>query len=285
MPERGEYDLYHYSPSVSAAAVAIVAFAVLTILHMYRMIKTSLWFCVPFTLGGIFELVGYVGRAAGHTHPGSLILYIIQSIFVLVAPALFAATIYMTLGRLIRVTHAEAHSVIRVTWLTKLFVCGDVFTFFIQGGGGGILGTSDPDKVKLGQNVILGGLFLQILLFGLFVLVSIIFHIRLRKQPTQESYAPDLKWEKMLMVLYAVSAFIMIRNIFRVVEYIGGQDGPLLKVEWPIYVFDALLMAGMMAIWFVGYPTLIRQGKPLVSDNESGMQLPEHVSRTSMAVK
>ncbi|KAL8735346.1 MAG: hypothetical protein Q9166_000891 [cf. Caloplaca sp. 2 TL-2023] len=249
MSDTGEYDLYIYSPSIAAAAVTIVVFAILTILHIYRMIKTRL------------------------CHPESLGAYIVQSIFVLVAPALFAATIYMTLGRLIRVTHAEAYSVVRVTWLTKLFVCGDIFTFFIQGGGGGIMASHDPDKVKMGENIILGGLFLQIILFALFIVVSIVFHVRLRKQPTQESYSAHLKWQKMLMVLYAVSAVIMVRNIFRVVEYISGRDGPLLRVEWPIYVFDALLMAATMVIWFFGYPTMIRPGKALVSDTESGMQL------------
>ncbi|KAL8781675.1 MAG: hypothetical protein Q9213_005892 [Squamulea squamosa] len=275
MSETGKYELYHYSPSIAAAAIAIVVFTVLTGLHTYRMIKTKLWFCVPFTIGGVFEVIGYIGRVAGHSSPESLGAYIVQSLFVLVAPALFAASIYMTLGRLIRATHAEAYSIIRVSWLTKLFVCGDVLSFFVQGGGGGIMASHDPDKVKLGQNVILGGLFLQIILFGLFVVVSILFHLRLRKQPTRESYASDVKWQKMLLVLYAVSAIIMVRNIFRVVEYIGGRNGPLLRVEWPIYVFDALLMAATMAIWFFGYPTLIRPGKTLVSDSESGMQLPE----------
>ncbi|KAI4261615.1 MAG: hypothetical protein L6R42_003188 [Xanthoria sp. 1 TBL-2021] len=275
MSEKGEYVLYRYSPSIVAAAVAIVVFAILTGLHTYRMIQTKLWFCVPFTIGGVFELIGYIGRAAGHSSPESLVPYIIQSLFVLVAPALFAASIYMTLGRLIRAVHAESLSIVRVSWLTKLFVCGDVFTFFIQGGGGGIMASHDPDKVKMGQNIILGGLFLQIIIFGLFVVASIIFHLRLRKQPTREAYAGDVKWQKMLLVLYAVSAIILVRNIFRVVEYIGGNDGPLLRVEWPIYVFDALLMAATMAIWFAGYPTLIRPAKTLSSDSESGMQLPE----------
>lgn len=180
----------------------------------------------------------------------------------------------MTLGRLIRALHAEPLSVFRVSWLTKIFVCGDVLTFFIQGGGGGIMASHDPDKVKMGQNIILGGLFLQIIIFSLFVLASVVFHVRLQKQPTQEAYSGDVKWQKILLVLYAVSAIILVRNIFRVVEYIGGNDGPLLRVEWPIYVFDALLMATTMAIWFAGYPTIIRPRKILSGDSESGTQLP-----------
>jgi len=180
----------------------------------------------------------------------------------------------MTLGRVIRATHAESYSVIRVTWLTKCFVFGDVFTFFVQGGGGGILASShDSSKVKLGQNVILGGLFLQIFLFGLFVLVSIIFHLRFRKQPTRQSSLADLKWQTTMLVLYVVSALIMVRNIIRVVEYIGGRHGPLLRVEWTIYVFDAVLMAATMTVWWIWYPVAIRPARPQADDTEAGVDL------------
>ena len=52
MPEKEEYVLYRYTPSIAAAAVVISVFAILTGLHTYRMIRTKLWFCVPFTIGG-----------------------------------------------------------------------------------------------------------------------------------------------------------------------------------------------------------------------------------------
>ncbi|KAI4119305.1 MAG: hypothetical protein LQ345_000774 [Seirophora villosa] len=269
-----EHVLYRYTPSLAAAVIAIVVFTVLSALHTYRMIRSRLWFCLPFTIGGIFELIGYAGRAIGHSSPGSLPGYIMQSLLILVAPALFAATIYMTLGRIIHATHAETYSPIRVNWLTKLFVFGDVLSFCTQGAGGGQSASGDPDKVKLGENIILGGLFLQITIFGLFVLVSIIFHMRLRKQPTGESLSKDLSWQKLMGSLYVVSALILVRNIFRVVEYLGGHDGPLLRVEWPIYIFDALLMAATMAVWGVWYPTLIRPRGSQIRAAEDGIPLP-----------
>jgi len=49
--------------------------------------------------------------------------------------ALFAATIYMEFGRLVTRLGAEQHTVIRHKWITKLFVTGDVLSFFLQGGG------------------------------------------------------------------------------------------------------------------------------------------------------
>jgi hypothetical protein len=61
--------------------------------------------------------------------------YIMQSILLLVAPALFAASIYMLLGRIVLLTEGERHSLIRAKWLTKIFVAGDVVSFMTQSAG------------------------------------------------------------------------------------------------------------------------------------------------------
>ena len=58
-----------------------------------------------------------------------------QTLLLLVAPALFTASIYMVLGRLILLTDGEAFAPIRARWLTKIFVCGDTLSFLVQGGG------------------------------------------------------------------------------------------------------------------------------------------------------
>lgn len=51
------------------------------------------------------------------------------------APPLLAASIYMTLGRLIVRLDAESASVVPVRWLTKVFVVGDVISFLLQCAG------------------------------------------------------------------------------------------------------------------------------------------------------
>lgn len=62
--------------------------------------------------------------------------YLIQTLFLLLAPALLAASIYMLLGRIILVLQAESHAIMRKKWLTKVFVTGDVLSFLLQGSGG-----------------------------------------------------------------------------------------------------------------------------------------------------
>ena len=84
------------------------------------------------------ETIGYVGRtlSAGEAYgEWTTAPYIMQSLLVLLAPALFAASIYMILGRLIVLVDGEAHSPIKVKWLTKIFVTGDVLSFLAQSAG------------------------------------------------------------------------------------------------------------------------------------------------------
>lgn len=102
------------------------------------------------------EVIGYIGRGISSKESPDWTLgpYIIQAILLLVAPvslvysssstmsltraclqALFAATVYMEFGRLVTRLDAERYTLIRCKWITKIFVTGDVLSFFLQGGG------------------------------------------------------------------------------------------------------------------------------------------------------
>lgn len=47
----------------------------------------------------------------------------------------FAASIYIILGRIVLTTDGEAYSMIRLGWLTKVFVTGNIVSFLQWGGG------------------------------------------------------------------------------------------------------------------------------------------------------
>ena len=132
----------------------------------------------------------------------------------------------MILGRLILRTNSASYSIVRATWVTKIFVAGDVLCFLIQSGGAGMLVQADDgDGVRRGENMILGGLVLQILIFGFFVVVAGLWHRRLDEKPTPAS--ADIPWMKYIWLLYAASALITIRNLCRVVEYALGRVSSL----------------------------------------------------------
>lgn len=81
--------------------------------------------------------MGYIGRilSASQAPNYSTGSYAMQSALILIAPAFFAASIYMELGRLIQMLRAENNSVVPVRWLTRIFVAGDVLSFLMQASG------------------------------------------------------------------------------------------------------------------------------------------------------
>jgi hypothetical protein len=56
MPElqtyKGAY-LWHYVPSFPAAITFATLFALATLAHTYKMLRTKQYFCIPFFLGGL----------------------------------------------------------------------------------------------------------------------------------------------------------------------------------------------------------------------------------------
>lgn len=56
-------------------------------------------------------------------------------------------------------------------------------------------------------------------------------------------------------VLFGTSLLIMIRSIFRVAEYLQGNDGYILAHEAYLYVFDAVLMLSVMAVFNMVHPS------------------------------
>ncbi|RFN54763.1 rta1 domain-containing protein [Fusarium flagelliforme] len=277
------YVFYNYNPSMVAAVIFIVVFGVSSLLHTYQLVRARTWYFIPFLIGCLFECVGYVGRAlsANEAPDFSKNPYIIQSILLLLGPALLAASIYMVLGRLIKLLDADNLSIIGPRWLTKVFVTGDVLSFLAQSAGGGMLATAkDRDAVKRGENIIVGGLGIQIIFFGFFMIVTLIFHLRINRNPTQKSLEIATPWKKLLLVLYAASLSILVRSVFRVAEYIMGKDSALQSQEFWIYVFDALLMSLVVVSlnWF--HPSRVINGaldrKRIVSQDGHALESQPH---------
>lgn len=80
------------------------------------------------------------------------------------------------------------------------------------------------------------------------------FDVAMHKVPTSRAQSA-VPWRKHLITLYAASVLIMIRSIFRVVEYLQGFSGYLLSHEVYLYVFDSVLMLCVMVMFNVVHPS------------------------------
>jgi hypothetical protein len=114
--------------------------------------------------------------------------------------------------------------------------------------------------METGEAIVLAGLAVQLLFFGCFVAVSAVFHYRVTKDPKyfiDHNHPPSrgrITWESVLWALYAACALILIRSIFRVVEFAQGNDGWIMQREYLLYVFDACLMAMAGIVVWIAFP-------------------------------
>ncbi|KAG6368692.1 hypothetical protein INS49_002905 [Diaporthe citri] len=210
----------------------------MTALISWRMFKTKTWFCLPFAIGGFFESAGCCARASAHNKTGRIMPYAVQNVFILLGP-----------GPL-RSIHIH---------VSGTFVTGDVLSFVVQGGAAGLMVTGKTPE--LGKGIVIAGLMIQIVIFGFFAVTAVIFQRRIKRNPTNESYDLSIPWKKSMQMLFIVSALIMIRSCFRVVEYAMGNDGYLLGHEWTLYIFDSVLMFTVMVVYYLWYPNWITPEK------------------------
>lgn len=149
-------NLYGYIPSLAAGIIFIILFAATTFYHLWQLIQARCRYFIPFVIGGVcmsnpislfpsdrgrnanvetVQIIGYICRVVARDHLVSIPLYALQSLMILLAPPLYAASVYMVLGRTITYLHAENLSLVPVRWMTKIFVTGDVISFLLQCGG------------------------------------------------------------------------------------------------------------------------------------------------------
>lgn len=89
------------------------------------------------------------------------------------------------------------------------------------------------------------------------MVVTAIFHMRMLRRPTSRSLSTGAPWQAFMAVLYFTSALIMVRSVFRMIEYAQGHTGSLISKEIYVYTLDALLMIIVAVIFTVRHPSAI----------------------------
>lgn len=196
------------------------------------------------------EAGGYYGRAWSHKNIRLTGPYVMQYILILSSPPFLAASIYMILGRLARNLDAKECSAMSPRWSSKLFVLVDTICFATQFAGAILSGDTNQQTAHNGSHIVLGGLFLQVFMFCLFIFFTTTFHRRFyRLRGTQ----PHLK--KHLIVLYITSSIFLFRNILRIVEFAQGTtSGFIASHEIMLYLFDGTMMISVVLLFTAIYP-------------------------------
>lgn len=169
-----------------------------------------------------------------HHNPWSSAGFKIQIVCLILAPTLISAGIYLTLKHIALAVgpHLSRLNPRLYTWL---FIPFDIFCLVLQGVGGGVDASAEvhPDLLKTGNNIIIAGIVLQVVILSIFGLLSLDFFWRAHKYHAKaagvdgesESESEQAKvWrdKKFRMFVIAVSAAyfgILVRCVYRFVSF------------------------------------------------------------------
>ncbi|KAF2659684.1 RTA1 like protein [Lophiostoma macrostomum CBS 122681] len=268
-----DWKMYRYVPSLAGAIVCIIIFSILAALHAWQWLRTRKNIIIWVVIGAICEVSGYSARIGSHFDNKGWAAFITQGVLLLCGPLFFAATIYIMLGRTIRLAGGEDVSIIKPRWCTIVFVGADISTLIIQGlEGASIMGTMQLALAIAGEKIVIAGLSLQVATFVVFIVVATNFHVRMNRK-TREAPTDSDNWRKMLWILYSVSLLILFRCTFRLIEYAMGNAAYLISHEWTLYCFDAVPMFLVLVLMLVLQPTqyVVEENEKLSQSDEEQM--------------
>ncbi|KAF5662693.1 RTM1-like protein [Fusarium heterosporum] len=262
---------YLYNPSEALAGVVIGLYALSFFATLYQIIRKKAWVWLFMLLAIAMEVIGYAARVVSATEPTKKGPYVVQFTLVILSPVLMAGVIYVIFARLVYwVVPAESRT-LRFLWvpprfITLLFVGFDVVSLLLQLVAAILIAGTDPtehdakSKLNLGKTLGLVGVSTQIAGFGLFTVAAIRFHFTSRTlsgdfaKQNQEKHGIIKKWTTMLIVVNASCLLILIRSIYREIDFAGGKNGKTHQQEWYLYAFDTLPILLVVFLYNIFFP-------------------------------
>ena len=250
-----------YVPALSLCIIASILFFCATAVHSYRTIRHRCWFFLPVVLAGIMETVGYIFRAlSSQKDPYSIIYFVIQYFFIVVAPVFLSASIYVCLSKLIRAASMQGGDAgsklkrfLRPKGILWVFITSDVVCTIMQIAGAALIGVkeSNSESPTTANNILLAGLAVQSFTFLIFLLLLITF-----KQSLNRDQRFGWRWNQPFFAIVGIaSLLVFIRTLFRLAETSQGVFGFLSthEVFFGCLEFMPVVVAvSLLAIWHPG---------------------------------
>ncbi|KAF9207533.1 hypothetical protein BGZ49_000204, partial [Haplosporangium sp. Z 27] len=274
-----------YKPSIPGNTIFGVLYLILSIIFFYNIFKRNDKWALCLPIGAIASSAGFFIRLTLDPENFQLTKFALQQLFVVVAPSAFLAFNYMLYGRFITAIDPKFGNDIKSTSKTeksrfsfipplivgRTFVISDITTFIIQCGAGGLqaIGSSatnyNLNLVNLGDHLFLAGVTIQGISYLLFTLLFTVAFFRLIKD-RKKNYPDQLQkgWtgldsQTLTIVggLYFSSVFIIVRSVYRIVEFTQGYHGYLISHEVFLFVVDSGPLVLAIGIWAFVWPTIL----------------------------
>ncbi|KAJ2977789.1 hypothetical protein NUW54_g11376 [Trametes sanguinea] len=261
---------YGYTPTKSVCIALVVLFGItsaakryaIPALHAAQAIRYRLWWLLPTAvLGGLVELVGWIGRLWSSLNPPAIDPYLIQVVATIVAPTPFIAANFMILGHIIKQLGSQ-YSRLSARWYAIVFVACDFGALVAQALGGAqaanaVQNNKDPDT---GGHIMLGGIAFQLIAICVYALLALEFLLRYRYDKPfkrggvrlpKSSNRLDRRTQLMLFALFMMWIFLFIRSVYRTIELSNGWTGRIITTERYFNILDgAMIVLAMFTLNF-----------------------------------
>ncbi|KAF9024210.1 hypothetical protein BDZ89DRAFT_1162384 [Hymenopellis radicata] len=252
--------IYGEVPSESVAIAVGVIYVIAGLILFFPVFRYKHFWGLCLPIGAVSSGIGFFVKAvmvSSASRQNSQGLIIAQNVIIVCAPATFFAFNYILYGHLVVECVGDQFSLLRPTWVSRIFVSSDVLTFIIQAGGAALL--TDQDKFQTGKNIFLVGLCLQAASYYLFTFMLALMHYKVKKSGMTNG--KELWW-KTVWLLYFSSFFIIVRTVYRIVEGESSRGSAIRSNEAYFYCLDFLPLILAISVYMPWWP-----GKYLTRDS------------------
>ncbi|KAF9904615.1 hypothetical protein EC991_002545 [Linnemannia zychae] len=279
MPANNE--ILKYEPNLAGNIVVGILYAILGLLFSYYVFRhKNKWaLCLP--IGAFACSLGFLVRLGLDPHNLMVPLFVVQNILIIATPSAFLAFNYMLYGRFVTAIDPQFSSsksnlrmeksrycLIPPRIVGRIFVVSDIATFLIQVAAGSMVGNAagkNPSIANIGDKLFLTGVCAQGVSYGLFTVLLSDTLIRLLgerhkaglNQPRRSCMGLEQNTSIIVGGLYFSSIFIIIRSVYRIIEFVQGHQGYLISNEVFMFVLDAVPLVFAIGIWAIVWPTML----------------------------
>lgn len=289
-----EYTTLGYYPNRPLNIFCAVAFGLALIIQLVIGVWKKTYAFTGFVVAGCaLEVAGYAARVPLADNPWNQQAFQTEICAIVLAPTLTCISIYLTLKHLTTALNPSL-SRVRPKWLPFIFVPADVSCLLVQAIGGALAasgGSGNRKLVNAGNQAIIAGIALQVVVLLAFGSMSLDYYLRAKKWVHSADVTPsalalwnDKKARTFGYAVLGAYVCVQIRCIYRVAEMAGGWGNEIMQDEPSFAVLDSFMM--LICVYFLScfppgifFPQMARGSKSAHAKNG----VPESAGEESQA--
>ena len=225
----------------------MILFSVAFLAHLLLLLEHRTWYFSTTAFGTAMEIVGYVFRIlASQVDPYSVINFVIQYFFIVVAPVFFSAAIYAIISVMVNRVGRE-YAPLPPKVVLWIFVACDIIATVVQVTGSALIGAAESKRKdpNPGNHILIAGLSFQVFDFALFIAILATFLWNSRKVTSSA-------FKQFSAAVVVATLAVYLRTCFRLAETAQGVQQYLFthEVFFGCLEFLPIAVAVYVFIWY-----------------------------------